>query len=66
MKNQYRGGRLPKKGGLWLFADLRWDLAGKKGAWDPNAHYGNIYGNILKNTVALLMGQLLFLKRFRM
>ena len=27
---------------------------------------GNIYGNNLKNTVALGMGQLLFLKRLRM
>ena len=38
----------------------------REGGRDPNAHYGNIYGNILKNTVALVMGQLLFLKRFRM
>ena len=31
MKNQYRGGRLPKKGGLGMFADLRGDLARKRG-----------------------------------
>ena len=41
-------------------------LGRKKGGLDPNAYYGNIYGNILKNTVVLLMGQPLFLKTFRM
>ena len=53
-------------------ADFRWDLARKRRvvflrrAGDPNAHYANIYGNNLKSTVALVMGQLLFLKRLRM
>ena len=31
MKNLYRGGRLPKKGELGLFTDLRGDLARKIG-----------------------------------
>ena len=31
MKNQYRGGRLSKKGELGLFTDLRGDLARKMG-----------------------------------
>ena len=31
MKNLYRGGRLPKKGELGLFSDLRGDLARKIG-----------------------------------
>ena len=30
-KIQYRGGRLPKKGGLELFADLKGGLARKRG-----------------------------------
>ena len=34
-KNQYRGGRLPKEGGLGLFANLMWDLARKKGGLRP-------------------------------
>ena len=40
---------------------------GGGGGGGRNAHYGHIYGNNLKNTVALVivMGQLLFLKRLR-
>ena len=32
----------------------------------PQSHYGNIYRNNLKNTVAFVMRQLLFLIRLRM
>ena len=58
-------GRLPKKGVLGLFANLRWDLPRKRGGLRPQCTLWK-YGNILKNTVALVMGLPLFLKRFRM
>ena len=44
MKNQYIGGKLPKKVGVTQFSDLRggWGGGGldeKEGGWCPNAHY---------------------------
>ena len=46
MKNQYRGGRLPKKGGggIGLFAGLKgaWQERGQcfwVEGWDPSGHY---------------------------
>ena len=46
-KNQYRGGGLPKKGGLEQFADLRGAWQERRGVvfeegvggWNPNTHY---------------------------
>ena len=50
----YRGGRLLKKGGL----DSCWFKVGpgKKEGGETPMHTRNIYGNNLKNTVALVMG----------
>ena len=64
-KTNIEGGDYLKRGTLTV-CWFKVGLDRKKAGWDPNAHYGNIYGNIQKNTVALLMGQLLFVKRFGM
>ena len=68
MKNQYRGEDYLKRG-TWAISWFKVGLGKKQGGaggWHPNAHYGNIYGKNLKNTVKLVMGQLPFLKRLRM
>ena len=60
-RNQYRGGRLPKKGELGLFADLR--RIGKKerggdfggGGWDPNAHNGTFYAVYMLTSFAKVL-----------